>query len=77
VCLEVRDQGVGILPEHLSHLTEPFFTTKRERGGTGLGLAVSASIVKEHGATLAFESTPGEGTVARLSLPLAATERAA
>jgi polar amino acid transport system substrate-binding protein len=75
--LEVRDQGVGIAPEHLPHLTEPFFTTRRERGGTGLGLAVSAGIVKEHSATLAFDSTPGEGTAVRLSLPLPAAERAA
>jgi polar amino acid transport system substrate-binding protein len=75
--LEVRDEGVGIAPEHLPHLTEPFFTTKREHGGTGLGLAVSAGIVKEHGATLAFESTPGEGTAARLAIPLPAAERAA
>ncbi len=71
VCLEVRDEGVGILPEHLPRLTDPFFTTKRESGGTGLGLAVSAGIVKEHGGTLTFESTPGRGTAARLHLPLA------
>jgi polar amino acid transport system substrate-binding protein len=77
VWLEVRDEGVGILPEHLPRLTEPFFTTKREWGGTGLGLAVSAGIVKEHSATLAFESTPGQGTTARLSIPLTAAERAA
>ena len=70
-CLEVRDEGVGILPEHLPRLTDPFFTTKRESGGTGLGLAVSAGIVKEHGGALTFESTPGRGTTARLSLPLA------
>jgi polar amino acid transport system substrate-binding protein len=70
VCLEVRDEGEGILPEHLPRLTDPFFTTKRDRGGTGLGLAVSAGIVKEHGGTLTFESTAGRGTVARLSLPL-------
>ncbi|MFL5262857.1 MAG: transporter substrate-binding domain-containing protein [Anaeromyxobacteraceae bacterium] len=75
--LEVRDEGVGIPPEHLAHVTEPFFTTKRERGGTGLGLAVSASIVKEHAATLGFESTAGAGTAARLSLPVPAAERAA
>jgi len=74
VCLEVRDEGAGILPEHLPRLTDPFFTTKRESGGTGLGLAVSAGIVKEHGGTLTFESTPGRGTTARMSLPLARSE---
>ncbi|WP_052263236.1 transporter substrate-binding domain-containing protein [Geobacter pickeringii] len=69
VVLEVRDEGSGILPEHLSHLTDPFFTTKRESGGTGLGLAVSAGIVKEHGGRLDFDSLPGEGTTVRLVLP--------
>ena len=70
VCLEVRDEGVGIPPEHLPHITDPFFTTKREMEGTGLGLAVSASIVKEHGGTLSFESMPGVSTVARIYLPI-------
>ena len=76
VVLEVQDDGVGIRPEDLSRLTDPFFTTKRDRGGTGLGLAVSAGIVKEHGGTLTFESTPGRGTAARLSLPVPRTPAA-
>ena len=69
VCLEVRDEGVGIPEEQLPRITDPFFTTKREMEGTGLGLAVSASIVKEHGGMLTFASAPGRGTVARLLLP--------
>jgi polar amino acid transport system substrate-binding protein len=71
VVLEVRDEGVGIPPEHLSRIEEPFFTTKRERGGTGLGLSVSATIVQEHGGTLSFASAPGAGTTATVSLPVA------
>ena len=71
VLFTVRDQGRGIATEHLSRLTDPFFTTKREEGGTGLGLSVSAGIVKEHGGTLSFESTPGEGTTVTLALPAA------
>jgi PAS domain S-box-containing protein len=67
--LEVRDEGIGIAPEHLPHVKEPFFSTRRETGGTGLGLSVSARIVKEHGGTLDFQSTPGQGTVATLRLP--------
>jgi polar amino acid transport system substrate-binding protein len=74
VCAEIRDEGVGIEPGHLARLTDPFFTTKRESGGTGLGLAVSAGIVKEHGGTLQFESVQGQGTVARVELPLARRE---
>lgn len=69
VILELKDEGVGIAPEHIPHLTDPFFTTKRETGGTGLGLSVSASIVKEHNGSLDFESAPGYGTTVTLSLP--------
>jgi polar amino acid transport system substrate-binding protein len=76
VILEVRDEGVGIAPEHLARITEPFFTTKRARGGTGLGLSVSAGIVKEHGGTLEFDSRPDAGTVATLALPASLEERA-
>lgn len=71
VVLRLADQGSGIAPEHLSHLTDPFFTTKRETGGTGLGLSVSASIVKEHNGSLDFESDPGCGTTVTLKLPAA------
>jgi len=73
--LEVRDQGTGISPEHMSHLTDPFFTTKRESGGTGLGLSVSLGIVKEHGGTLTFTSRLGSGTTARLTLPIPPEEK--
>jgi polar amino acid transport system substrate-binding protein len=69
VTLVVADEGAGIAAEHLEHLTDPFFTTKREAGGTGLGLSVSAGIVKEHDGTLHFASTPGKGTAVTLSLP--------
>jgi polar amino acid transport system substrate-binding protein len=70
VLIEVRDEGVGIAQEHLPQLVDPFFTTKRETGGTGLGLSVSAGIVKKHGGTLCFASAPGEGTTVTLSLPV-------
>ena len=71
VRLTVRDQGHGIAPENIARLTDPFFTTKRDIGGTGLGLSVSAGIVKELGGTLDFSSTPGCGAVVSLCLPTA------
>jgi polar amino acid transport system substrate-binding protein len=77
VVLEVSDEGVGIPEEHLRRLTDPFFTTKREVGGTGLGLSVSARIVKEHGGELTFSSRLGEGTTVRLVLPSLRQESAA
>ena len=67
----VKDEGVGICPEHLKVITDPFFTTRRETGGTGLGLSVSMRIVEEHQGTLRFDSTPQRGTVVTLELPLA------
>ncbi|HIJ87461.1 MAG TPA: transporter substrate-binding domain-containing protein [Desulfuromonadales bacterium] len=72
VVLTVTDEGSGIAPEHIMHLTDPFFTTKRESGGTGLGLSVSATIIKEHNGSLEFASTPGVGTTVTLTLPVAA-----
>jgi signal transduction histidine kinase len=69
VMLYIQDEGIGIPPENLANLTDPFFTTKRESGGTGLGLSVSAGIVKEHRGKLEFTSNPGEGTTAVLTLP--------
>jgi signal transduction histidine kinase len=65
--VEFEDQGAGIAPEILPRVGEPFFTTKQ--GGTGLGVAMAQRIVERHGGTLVLESTPGRGTVARVSLP--------
>ena len=56
--------------EVLDRITEPFFTTRGERGGTGLGLSISYSIIREHNGTLEFSSAPGSGTTASIRLPL-------
>ena len=69
VRIKVRDQGIGIKEEDLKYIMDPFFTTKRDMGGTGLGLSVSYNIVKNHGGTLILKSEPHRGTTARLSLP--------
>jgi polar amino acid transport system substrate-binding protein len=68
--LEIRDEGVGIPSEHMASLTDPFFTTKRDTGGTGLGLSVSAGIIKEHSGTLKIESRAGQGTTVIVSFPV-------
>ena len=70
VALEVRDEGCGLDEETLQRVTDPFFTTKRETGGTGLGLSVSDGIVKDHRGRLEFSSQPGEGMVVTLLLPI-------
>jgi PAS domain S-box-containing protein len=70
IVVKVQDEGVGIPPEVLPHITDPFFTTKSKSGGIGLGLSISSRIVKEHGGTLAFSSEPGKGTTAEITLPV-------
>jgi two-component system cell cycle sensor histidine kinase/response regulator CckA len=67
--VEVRDTGAGIPPDVLPHILEPFFTTKRERGGTGLGLSTVHGIIRQSGGYLAVESKLGVGTCMRILLP--------
>jgi two-component system NtrC family sensor kinase len=68
--ITVTDNGPGIAPEHAPRLFEPYFTTKRN--GTGLGLFVSRKLVADHGGTLDFASSPGEGAAFRIRVPLPA-----
>ena len=70
VIVEVQDNGAGIKPETMERLFEPFYSTKLERGGSGLGLYISQYIVAEHGGRLQLTSAPGKGTVARVVLPV-------
>ncbi len=65
----IMDEGVGIPPEYLPKITDPFFSTRFEQGGTGLGLSVSYKIVKDHGGNLSFTSEPKKGTTATITLP--------
>ena len=69
--VEVADNGVGISPEHLSKIFDPFFTTKSTSRGTGLGLAVTYGLIREHSGKIQVESAVGRGTTFRLEFPLA------
>jgi PAS domain S-box-containing protein len=71
VLIEVIDRGIGIPPENLPRVFDPFFTTKSPDKGTGLGLAVSRSIIEELGGTLEIRSEPGLGTTAVIALEAA------
>ena len=70
VVVEVEDNGCGIAPEHRPRLFEPFFTTRPVGQGTGLGLAVSFGIVRDHGGSIEVESCVGRGSTFRVRLPL-------
>jgi len=66
--IAVIDRGVGIGPAQMKDIFNPFFTTKPE--GVGLGLAIVAKIVDEHGGKIAVESEPGKGSIFCVSLPM-------
>ncbi|MDK9726007.1 MAG: ATP-binding protein [Sterolibacteriaceae bacterium MAG5] len=72
VWVEVEDTGCGIPPDHLKRIFDPFFTTKPVGKGTGLGLAVSYSIVEKHRGRIEVRSEVGKGTAFRVWLPIEA-----
>lgn len=71
--IAVRDRGVGIAPEDLSHIFDPYFTTSR--AGTGLGLPIAKNIIEGLGGTIAVSSRRGDGTEIRIELPLGTPQR--
>jgi two-component system NtrC family sensor kinase len=71
VCVEVKDTGCGIPADVLPHIFDPFFTTKEPGQGTGLGLSVTASIIKKHSGEIHVTSEPGRGTMFHVCLPVA------
>jgi len=70
--VEISDNGCGIAPEHLTKVFEPFFTTKPK--GTGLGMAVTYRIIRNHQGEIQVSSQPGEGTRFTLEIPLPSDE---
>ena len=66
--ITIRDRGIGIAPEDMAHIFDPYFTTRR--AGTGLGLPIAKNIIDGLGGTIAVSSRRGEGTEIRIELPL-------
>ncbi len=77
MAVSVRDTGCGIRPEELEEIFVPFFTTKREGRGTGLGLPSVYGAIKSHGGTVQVESRVGEGSAFTLYVPLSESGEAA
>lgn len=70
VWLEFEDNGQGMSEEVKSKAFDPFFTTKPVGKGTGLGLSMSYGIIQKHGGDISLDSTPGVGTIFRMTLPI-------
>jgi PAS domain S-box-containing protein len=70
VIVTIEDEGVGMPSETIPTIMDPFFTTKSETGGVGLGLSISSRIVEEHGGRMRFTSQQDQGTVAEIFLPV-------
>src|SRR5262245_5366769 len=77
VAIIVRDTGIGIAPDALERVFEPFFSTKRERGGTGLGLSMVRWFAENSGGCAAIDSVVGQGTTVTLLLPRQQADHAA
>jgi len=71
---EIRDQGSGIPPEAQEKIFELYFTTKKDEGGSGIGLAETYQIMQWHYGSIEFDSIVGAGTTFRLRLPGVATK---
>ena len=72
--IAITDTGIGIAPENLQKVFNPFFTTKEVGKGTGLGLSVSFDIIEKHGGTVKVESQLGRGTAFTIVLPMNGVE---
>ena len=73
VQITVSDTGHGIDPKLLDRVFDPFFSTREQPAGTGLGLSTALALVRDHGGHLGVDSDPGRGTSVRLLLPAIAT----
>lgn len=70
ITVTVEDEGTGIPEDVMPRIMDPFFTTKRDSGGTGLGLSVSSNIIKEHGGKIEVQSETERGSTFLIHLPV-------
>jgi two-component system, NtrC family, sensor kinase len=75
VYLTIADTGHGIPPEELTRIFDPFYSTKLDGKGVGLGLSMVYGIIREHNGTIEVRSDPGQGTVFKIALPLEASKK--
>lgn len=69
IFVHITDNGIGISPDDLERIFNPFFTTKDEEKGTGLGLSICKKIIEDHGGSIHLKSTPTQGTTVEVTLP--------
>jgi two-component system NtrC family sensor kinase len=70
ITFEISDNGIGVAEDDIPHIFEPFFSTKHDTSGIGLGLAIVHGIVKSHSGKIEVKSVPGKGTTISITLPL-------
>jgi signal transduction histidine kinase len=70
ILIKVKDEGEGILEKDKKYIIDPFYTTRRDKGGTGLGLFISMKIIHDHKGNIEFHSEKGKGTTVTVSLPV-------
>ncbi|MBS1839426.1 MAG: PAS domain S-box protein [Acidobacteria bacterium] len=75
IMITIQDDGVGITPDGLQKIFDPFYTTKRPGGGTGLGLSICTAILREHGGTIEAQSLPAGGSAFTVFLPAVARDQ--
>jgi signal transduction histidine kinase len=75
VWVRISDSGIGIAPQDLPHIYEPFFTTKSEGFGVGLGLSMVYGIIREHQGEISVQSEEGKGTEFCIFLPAVPGDR--
>ncbi|MBF0429484.1 MAG: hypothetical protein HQL94_11225, partial [Magnetococcales bacterium] len=67
--IEIRDEGCGIAPDHLSRMGTPFFTTRQDQGGMGMGFSITQKMIEWHQGTIVVRSEVGQGTLVTIGLP--------